>query len=72
MRQILPAWYPLDVEESLGGAPEEMESTNVSVSDLDGEADWEVADLTGDLNIGSYASIRGDYQRLRAECLVVS
>lgn len=41
-------------------------------SDLEGEADRDLGDLTVGPNSGSRTSTRGDYQRLREACSVVS
>lgn len=39
--------------------------------DLDGEADWDLADLPGDPGFGCQASNFGDYGRLQETCVVV-
>lgn len=69
--QFLLAQYPPDLTESLVSDPEELESINVLTSDLDDEEDWGLADLTGDSDIGSRASIHVDYGPLCEMCSMV-
>lgn len=72
VRQILEAWYPADLEESLVGTPEEGASSDVLASDVKGESDWDLADLTRRLDLGSRAKIRGDYGCVHEKCSVVT
>lgn len=61
MRQLLATWCPAELKESLAAAPEGMGSINVLAGDLEGKADWDLADLTRGPDIGIRTSIRGDY-----------
>lgn len=49
VRQILMARYPAGFEESSAATPEEMASNEEHAGDLEGESDWDLADLTGGL-----------------------
>lgn len=56
--------YPAHLEESLEVVPGELAGTYVLTGDLDVEADWDLADLAGGIDLGSQTSIRRGYGRL--------
>lgn len=70
-RQFLEAQYLTDLEEPPAADPEEVISIDGLASDLEGEAEWESANWTGGLYIGSEASILGEYGRHREVLYVV-
>lgn len=47
MRQFFANQFPADLEESLVVAPEDVVNIDLLAGDLEGKADWEMADLTG-------------------------
>lgn len=57
----LASQYTGDLEPSPLVAPEEVVSIDVSVSDLDSEADCNLAELTAVTDVDSQGSIRGHY-----------
>lgn len=71
VRQFLVARCSADLEKSLEAAPEEMANIDMLVGDLQSEADWDFADLTGGPDLGSRPNIRGHYGHLREACHVV-
>lgn len=72
VRQFLAGRYSLNLEDILAAPPEEMKSINMLASDWEGEADWDLANLTGGPDIGSQPSICSAYGHLRGMCSVVS
>lgn len=70
--QFLAAWYPVDFQWSLAVASQKVASVVLLAGDLDREADCACSNLTRGLDIGSQASNRGEYGRLREACSVVS
>lgn len=70
-RQLLAARYPADHEESLPVGSEEVVSINLLDRDLSCEADRDLDTLTRGPDIGSQASIGGEYGRLHEVCYVV-
>lgn len=66
--QFLATQYPADLEGSQAPAPEEVARINFLNGDLEGKADWDIRDLTEGPNLGSQASIGGDYSRLCEAC----
>lgn len=72
VRHFMGTQYSSDLEQYLMAIFEEMASTDVLTGDLEGGADWELDDLTGRLNLGSQAKIRGDYASFRETCSMAS
>lgn len=72
VRQFLAGRYPADLGEHLAMYSREVVKIDVLAGDLDGEVHWDLADLTGDPDLSSRASIRFDCSRLREACSVVS
>lgn len=66
--QFLAARYPAYPEGSPAVALDEVCSIDVFAVDLEGEVDWDLADLTGVPDLGSQASIGGNYDRLQEPC----
>lgn len=65
VRQFFAALYHVDFDEPLGAASGEDLSIDVLSGDLEGEAEWDLADLEGGPSLCSRATIQGDYGRFR-------
>lgn len=61
MRQFLATRYPADLEGSQAAATEEVLSIDGLPSDLEGEIEWDLADLTEGTSMGGLASMHGPY-----------
>lgn len=72
MPQFLAARYPADLEKAPAVALQEVTSVDVLAGDLEDEADWDFANLTAGPDLGSRASIHGNYGRHREGWFVVS
>lgn len=70
--QFLVNQYPADLDESPVVVSEDVASIDVFADDLDGETDWQLADLTGSFDLRSRAIIRVDYGLLPEASTVVS
>lgn len=70
--QFLSSPYPADIKECLSKGPENEASINMLAGDLDGEADYDLPDLTVNSNLESQTIILDHYERLSKACLVVS
>lgn len=60
VHQFLATRYPAYFEEYPAAALEEVASNEVLASDVEGEVDWYLADLT-EIDLSSRTSICGDY-----------
>lgn len=64
--------YPSNLEESPGGGHKEVESIDVLSSYLEGEADLDLADLTGGSDLTIQTSIPSDHRHLCTACSAVN
>lgn len=65
VQQLSVTQYPDYHVESLAAAPEQVACITVVASDLDCEAEWDLAEFTEDPDLGSYASTPGESGCLR-------
>lgn len=70
-RQLLAPQYLTDLKEAPVAAQEKVASVYVLASDLDGKANWDMADMTGDLDLGSWATLLGGYGRVLEVCWLI-
>lgn len=70
VREFLVFWNPVDLDESLEAASENVVTISGISSDLQGGVDWYLADSTVGPDLGRPASICGDYERVLDVCSV--
>lgn len=70
--QFLATQYPVSLEMSLLGAPQEVAGIHVIAGQPDGEANVDLGHLTGGLKRCSRTNIGGDYGLLYEDCSVFS